>query len=537
MRKPIEKFKQIDNPGGGDCAFYAFAIDLIDYLATHKNNAAVIEKMGLNLNGIKYLEDNVQKYKKEKRFNKEFLADIKQLMRELLIEKYIEDCHKTLLRAFENPITRDMTEAQKKEKRTSQETYIKNNRLYTFFAQMVQQKTTIVGIHRAFDILGIGNEVSNHVVQEYNPLYGNRQTEMMVTCVANHIKEIRKTSYYLNLDIAQQQALEDSLIIQAFLKNITGSDNFNNIPLRISHNSSIINHIKYKLAQSNWWGTEEDLLMLAEHFNFEVIFWRNNEPAYFNEEFPKNAIHLMNKNRGHWVSLLPINPESGVILNEITSLESHANADSKEKFSTLKICGDEEGAKKQIFLTVQAHTVWQIVGLYMVISGNLDKKYLDSYVRKLQQEYPEEKSPKQMLRKMGKSVKQKFHQQDDSYQFSLWMPAEQSSKYIEFMESETQIKIRQALVEQLMKYQVAWYDPRQFFRNHIWRVDEWISQLEHGVSLVNVERSIRDYISLNDVLINRNGLFKKVMADYASIKKDILGSSNERELTIRANNC
>lgn len=255
----------IDNPGGGDCGFYAFAIGLIDiilkeYALTGKsktydqwksqglNHVSLQEILDIDLNELYHSPGN---------YKKELLFKLQMSLRTIACNIYKNE-----------PINRIKTEAVLKDRRAN----IEATPIFCKFMELVDF------------FLGIGDSLAK--ISQFNELALSREVQELAM-------ETAQSLVPLLTDKSEKEArrIQNARVKEVLLKDIVVDEKANP--------DSIILKGMDKIKEKGRWATHYDLKEIADqlHVNLHVVGKENGRdtPSY-------PVITLYNMGNSHWTT-------------------------------------------------------------------------------------------------------------------------------------------------------------------------------------------------------------------------------------------
>ncbi|HHT0594345.1 TPA: hypothetical protein ACTXXA_002746 [Legionella anisa] len=255
----------IDNPGGGDCGFYAFAIGLIDiilkeYALTGKSktydqwksqglhHVSLQEILDIDLNELYHSPGN---------YKKELLFKLQMSLRTIACNIYKNE-----------PINRIITEAVLKDGRAN----IEATPIFCKFMELVDF------------FLGIGDSLAK--ISQFNELALSREVQELAIETAHSLAP-------LLTDKSEKEArrIQNARVKAVFLKDIVID--------RKANPDSIILKGMDKIKEKGRWATHYDLKEIADqlHVNLHVVGKENgrDKPSY-------PVITLYNMGNSHWTT-------------------------------------------------------------------------------------------------------------------------------------------------------------------------------------------------------------------------------------------
>lgn len=223
---------KINNPGGGDCAFYAFAIGLIDIIQKEyqdNNDSPTFNKwQNLGLDGVsvnELLQTDLCDFSKSPRKDANFILSKLQLSLRLISVNASKD---------------DLLDKIRRESQTTGNTsYIESSPIYGKFMELVKAHIQQIPSRRTLKEMG-----------KFNELALSPACVRLAQTTAKSLEPILK-----NKSFAEIQLIENRCVKQALLKDVISDE-------KINTHSAILMAIGI-INMKGRWGTHSDLKEIA----------------------------------------------------------------------------------------------------------------------------------------------------------------------------------------------------------------------------------------------------------------------------------
>ena len=269
---------EINNPGGGDCAFYAFAIGLIDIIQKEHQEAENSrtfnrwQNLGLNNFGVHDLLkiDLYRLFESPSTYSRTLLSKLQQSLRLITANAWKEGLLDKIARE-------SMMEGSA--------SVIEGSPIYGKFMELVEAHINALPSRRTLKEMGKFNELalSANCIQLAKTTASSLQTQLQ------------------GKSFVETQVIENSLVKQALLRDVLAQNQVNTA-------SAVLAAIDL-MNMNGRWGTHSDLNEIAAKFNvnLNIANMLNGEMMV---ELPTITLH--NKNDVHWtteVDLVLPNPK------------------------------------------------------------------------------------------------------------------------------------------------------------------------------------------------------------------------------------
>jgi hypothetical protein len=269
---------EVENPGEGSCAFYSFAMGLIDLVQTEFKGVASEHPI---FDKVYEIHHKVLNFKKNRRYCA--LLDDKTLFRKKILEfnfhqqdfEFLFSLQQTLRFAL---YLKELDALNVIVSMPNNVSYIASNNTFAAFSEIV---TGYVD-----NTISPNKYAYNHLVRSENIMIYAKE-------VATEIKKFKNFSPD-NLDFLKTK------ITEAFLADIFTKDK-----QTFNSKSRILSGIGV-ITQDKVWGVASDLGALAEMYGVELVLFENGKKLACSLPTIKNkpTIRINNKNNVHWCFLI-----------------------------------------------------------------------------------------------------------------------------------------------------------------------------------------------------------------------------------------
>ena len=259
---------EINNPGGGDCAFYAFAIGLIDIIQKEHQEAGTSltfnRWQNLGLNGVRVHEllkiDLYRLSESPCTYSLALLSKLQQSLRLITANAWKEELLDKIARE-------SMMEGSA--------SVIEGSPIYGKFMELVDAHINALPSRRTLKEMGKFNELA---------------------LSADCIQLAKTTAWALKTQLqgksfVETQVIENSLVKQALLRDVLLQNQVNTA-------SAVLASID-QISRNGRWGTHSDLNEIATRFNVNLNI-ANMLNGAMKVELPTITLH--NKNDVHWTT-------------------------------------------------------------------------------------------------------------------------------------------------------------------------------------------------------------------------------------------
>lgn len=282
--------KRINNPGGGDCAFYAFAIGLIDIIQEEQ----VIGKQDMFNRWVALAPSLNALYDSICRF------DMKKQDVELL-----KRLQKTLRTIYYETQLQQLREACVKSTKDNRYKFLTATKIYNDFSALyygiVEKINAAFNLNANYNLFANSKKLRGLVAGL--PKSKLETSEEKITEAYNKAVKLIFTVKDLNsIEIIknnEQLILAPLLIRLIYGSKVTLDTLTEETPV---NPESLIIKLMQRITQDGVWGTLSDLTHLASVFNVNLCTYLNNQRQPFEAEPAYHTIFMNNENDIHWTT-------------------------------------------------------------------------------------------------------------------------------------------------------------------------------------------------------------------------------------------
>lgn len=259
--------KNVENPGGGDCAFYSFAIGLIDIA---QKNPGFLEQWIDRTPEVIELAEDIRLFDVTKAVSNkhspgfQFLNRLQRLLRGMVHEHRLDDLRLVWVSDnYKQQLERDP--------------------VFLYFAELHYKA------NKDFD-------------PRTNPFWGNNEIKKRIDELGDKIAALKKESSYT-------QEVEESLVAQEFVRLLYG-DKLTPEQIKFDtpfqDNSPVIKALS-KVLEKTFWGTRDDLMVLGAIFQFNMHVIEVGKKNHKMVGIPgQHTITLNNHGNYHWTTKIQV---------------------------------------------------------------------------------------------------------------------------------------------------------------------------------------------------------------------------------------